>query len=57
LTQAQKGSPDYEPAVSCPQCIGEYSEAQRQRFRERKRQVDLADARGERHLGQRLDSG
>lgn len=56
LTQAQKDSPDYEPAVSCPQCIGEYSEAQRQRFRERKRQVDLADARGERHLGQRLDS-
>jgi UPF0176 protein len=30
--------PDYEAGVSCPRCIGEYHEADRQRFRERQRQ-------------------
>jgi UPF0176 protein len=29
---------DYEAGVSCPRCIGEYHEADRQRFRERQRQ-------------------
>ncbi|ARE40832.1 Rhodanese domain protein UPF0176, cyanobacterial/alphaproteobacterial subgroup [Rhodovulum sp. P5] len=43
--------PDYEEGVRCHQCAGEYSEPQRARFRERHRQVKLAEARGERHLG------
>lgn len=41
---------EYEHGVSCPACIGEFTEEDRARFRERQRQVDLAAHRGERHL-------
>ncbi|PRY21200.1 UPF0176 protein [Aliiruegeria haliotis] len=41
----------YEEGVSCLACIGEFSDQDRQRFRERQRQVKLARDRGERHLG------
>ncbi|MGF1501077.1 MAG: rhodanese-related sulfurtransferase [Paracoccaceae bacterium] len=40
----------WRPGVSCPACIGEYSEADRARFAERERQSALARARGRRHL-------
>lgn len=43
--------PDYEAGVQCHHCVDEYSEADRARFRERQRQVELAEARGARHLG------
>lgn len=43
--------PDHEPGVSCHRCIGEYSDADRARFRERQRQVDLARQRGADHFG------
>ncbi|MGI9394663.1 MAG: rhodanese-related sulfurtransferase [Boseongicola sp.] len=43
--------PDFEEGVSCRRCIGEYSEADRERFRERQRQIALAKSRGKRHLG------
>ena len=42
---------DYEQGVCCPACKDEYSEADRARFRERERQMRLAEKRGERHLG------
>ncbi len=42
---------DYEPGVSCHRCKGEYSAADRDRFRERERQMRLAAERGEAHLG------
>ncbi len=48
-----KGRPDYEEGVSCHQCIDDYDEARRERFRERQRQIALSRARGERHLGPR----
>ncbi|WP_116132986.1 rhodanese-related sulfurtransferase [Tropicimonas sp. IMCC34043] len=44
-------APGFEHGVSCPQCVEEFSEADRERFRERQRQVRLAAERGERHLG------
>jgi UPF0176 protein len=44
-------SPLYEPGVSCAVCHGEYSDADRARFRERQRQMVLAAKRGMRHLG------
>ena len=44
------GAPGYERGVSCPDCIDEFSARDRERFRERQRQVDLAARRGERHL-------
>jgi len=43
--------PEYEHGVSCHQCIGETSDADKARFRERQRQIALAAARGEVHLG------
>ncbi len=44
--------PEYEEGACCHHCHGEYSEAQREGFRERHRQVLRAASRGERHLGQ-----
>jgi UPF0176 protein len=49
-----RSRPEYEQGVQCHQCVGEYSEADRARFRERQRQIALAAARGERHLGSSL---
>lgn len=43
--------PEYEQGVSCHQCIDETSEADKARFRERQKQIALARARGEAHLG------
>lgn len=48
-----RASADFEEGVSCPRCICENTEADRERFRERQRQVRLARERGERHLGDR----
>ena len=44
-------SADYVPGVSCPHCIAEQDNRQRAGFAERARQVELAAARGESHLG------
>ena len=43
--------PSYEHGVSCHHCIDETSEADKARFRERQKQIALAAARGEAHLG------
>lgn len=42
---------EYEPGVSCHQCVDETSDDDKARFRERQKQIALAKARGERHLG------
>ena len=51
VTPDDRAHPAYEKGVRCPACIDEYSEADRARFRERQKQMDLAAARGELHLG------
>lgn len=43
--------PEYEEGVACHLCAGETSQADKARFRERQKQIALAKARGERHLG------
>ena len=43
--------PEYERGVACHQCVDDFSDADRNRFRERQRQIDLAKARGEAHIG------
>ncbi|MHA7871629.1 MAG: oxygen-dependent tRNA uridine(34) hydroxylase TrhO [Hyphococcus sp.] len=53
ISDEDKASPHYEPGVSCPHCIEAYSEAQRRAFAERQKQVELAEARGEPHIGAR----
>lgn len=51
ITEEDKTRAEYRPGVSCHQCITEYSDADRARFEQRQRQIALARARGERHMG------
>lgn len=46
-----RARPEFEEGVQCHLCVGEYSEEDRTRFRERQRQVTLARARGALHVG------
>jgi UPF0176 protein len=46
ISAADKASPLYERGACCPACAGEHTEADRNRFRERQRQLDLAAQRG-----------
>ncbi len=49
LSRADLVSPAYRAGVSCPRCIDQHTDAQRAAFRERRRQVELAARRGQRH--------
>lgn len=51
LSEDDRAHPAYEAGVSCPHCIDARDEAARARFAERQRQMRLAAARGETHLG------
>ena len=51
LLPEDRRHPAFEDGVSCHHCIDEFTEARRTGFRERQRQIVLATARGERHLG------
>ena len=57
LAPADLARDGYERGVSCHHCIGERTEDDRARFRERQRQIDLAAARGEAHLAGQLPEG
>ena len=51
LSDDDKAHPAYAPGVSCHHCIDMTDEASRARFAERQKQITLARARGESHLG------
>jgi UPF0176 protein len=51
ILPADKKRPEYEPGVSCHQCVDKTSERDKTRFRERQKQVTLARKRGQRHIG------
>ncbi|WP_434763484.1 rhodanese-related sulfurtransferase [Vibrio fortis] len=51
ITEEDKQSADFEKGVSCPKCVDKHTEEQKQRFREREKQVQLSAARGETHVG------
>ncbi|MFM2159084.1 MAG: hypothetical protein RLZZ124_1558 [Cyanobacteriota bacterium] len=51
LAPADRDHPAYRPGVSCHHCLDRFSEADRERFRERQRQMELAEHRGDRHIG------
>ena len=51
LTPEDKERPQFEMGVSCHQCIDEQTDRQKAAFRERQKQVALAEARGMKHLG------
>ncbi len=51
VTPEGRQHPAYEKGVCCAACRDEYDASDRARFRERQRQMELAAARGELHLG------
>lgn len=51
ITEADKQRAEYEQGVSCHQCIDELTPEQKARFAEREKQIRLAEARGETHVG------
>ncbi|MFT3930447.1 MAG: rhodanese-related sulfurtransferase [Spongiibacteraceae bacterium] len=50
-----KKSPLYEDGVSCPRCCESLTDDQKARFRERRKQIQLAEERGEAHMGVHVD--
>ena len=54
ISERDKRSPHYIKGVSCPQCHDKVSPQDKARFAERQRQIELATARGEEHLGSKL---
>ena len=51
ITEADKASDQYQQGVSCPHCYDKATDAQKTRFMEREKQMELARLRGEAHLG------
>ena len=51
LSTADMQSPDYREGVSCPLCVNEADADRLARLEERRKQVALAAARGETHIG------
>ncbi len=56
LSAADLESPRYRPGVHCPHCVDDLDEGRRASLEERQRQVELADARGGRHVGEAMAS-
>ena len=54
ITQLDMASEQYQRGISCPHCYDEHNEEQRSRYAERERQVQLAKARGESHIGESM---
>ncbi len=57
LTEADLSSPRFEANVSCPKCFHRLTEKRREGLLERARQMELAQARGKRHIGVRQTQG
>ncbi|MGB0225860.1 MAG: rhodanese-related sulfurtransferase [Litorivicinaceae bacterium] len=51
ITKEDKARPEFVMGVQCHHCVDEYSDTQRERFRMRQQQIELAESRGERHVG------
>ncbi|WP_372769635.1 rhodanese-related sulfurtransferase [Pseudoalteromonas sp.] len=51
ITEEEKQLDAYQEGLSCHHCIDTISDEQRERFAERQKQIELAKARGEGHIG------
>ena len=51
LTEEEKKGEHYVKGVSCHRCHDKVTDEQRNRYAERQRQISLAEARGESHIG------
>ncbi len=56
LSAEDMESPDYREGVSCPHCVDDVDEERAARLEERRKQVALAEQRGDKHIGQKLIS-
>lgn len=52
ISEQDKVSPYYQQGVSCPACYHTRSNEDKARYREREKQVQLAESRGDIHIGQ-----
>ena len=55
ISENDKDHAHYQQGVSCPHCYGERSDADRQRYAEREKQVALAEKSGRIHIGPSQD--
>lgn len=51
ITAQQKQSEHYQAGVCCPLCYDSLTAGQKERFAERQKQIELAKARNEKHIG------
>ena len=51
ITEQEKTLDTYQERLSCHHCFGTLTEEQKQRFSQRQKQMELAKARGEEHIG------
>ena len=56
LSAFDKASEFYVEGVSCPHCHDQHTEEQKQRFKERQHQIELARSRHQRHIGVRMET-
>jgi UPF0176 protein len=52
LSSEELASSDYREGVSCPKCVGSLDEDRAARLEERRKQVEIAASRGDKHIGQ-----
>ncbi len=57
LSPSDLASPHFRQGVHCPHCLDDLSADRRESLEERQRQVELAEARGVRHIGGPGDGG
>lgn len=57
VSASDRLAPEYEQGVSCPNCFSQRSDADRARYRERQRQVELAAKDERAHIGAKLTIG
>ena len=51
ITDDDKKSKEYIKGVSCPKCFNSTTKNQKERYMSRQKQVDLAKARNQKHIG------
>lgn len=54
ISEGQKELPQYQKHVSCVHCHDDLSDERKDSLLERQKQVELAEARGQRHIGQQF---
>ena len=51
LSEDDITSSSYQTGISCPHCISKTTAQQKERFKERQKQIKLAQKRGQKHIG------